>query len=429
MWRELGEQAADQRLVVFAHHVIAVEQILGRVAEQVQHQAGNGVEGPAPLLKAERRLEHGTLLFVAPAFHPATLDEFQIAEQGGHYLVDVFKPERREAKAHPKILEVGTADAASGGELVDPAFCFQQGEQAAIPFIADEVAQKGEGFFVIKLIHIGQRKGQRQLAGLLDRIDADADAEVVDAIERNRQGRYSQIAIQNGSEKAIAPVNLGLDGFRRDHHQRHAIRAVVRFVEPDEIGAQIPAGQIRQGIQVADRELGERVGRVDRLFMYLVAAAHIVLQLEAVFGVDRVALFIHPFGSESGADEELGKTVETGLEEAGVYLEKEVGELGAGPGIVAAAMTAHKLLVLTRLGISAGTKEQHMLKEMSHPLPIGRIVEMAGVDGQRGGRLVGVGIADQQDPEPVCQLQIVVLPMVIRAGIWAHWRVTRVGFI
>ncbi len=70
-----------------------------------------------------------------------------------------------------------------------------------------------------------------------------------------------------------------------------------------------------------------------------------------------------------------------------------------------------------------------MLKEMSHPLPIGRIVEMAGVDGQRGGRLVGVGIADQQDPEPVCQLQIVVLPMVIRAGIWAHWRVTHVGFI
>ncbi|EHI52309.1 hypothetical protein VO71_07775 [Aeromonas salmonicida subsp. smithia] len=70
-----------------------------------------------------------------------------------------------------------------------------------------------------------------------------------------------------------------------------------------------------------------------------------------------------------------------------------------------------------------------MLKEMSHPLPISRIVEMTGVDCQGSGRFVGVGIADQQDSEPVCQLQIVVLPMVIRAGIWAHWRVTRVGFI
>ena len=159
----------------------------------------------------------------------------------------------------------------------------------------------------------------------------------------------------------------------------------MRFVEPDEIGTQIPTGQIGQGIQVADREFGEGVGRVDRLFMYLVAAAHIVLQLEAVLGVDCVALLVHPFGGEGGADEELGKTVEPGLEEAVVYLEKEVGELGAGPGVVAATMTTHKLLVLTRLGISTSAKEQHMLQEMSHPLSIGRIVEMTCVDGQGSG--------------------------------------------
>ncbi len=201
------------------------------------------------------------------------------------------------------------------------------------------------------------------------------------------------------------------------------------FVKPDKVGAQIPAGQIGQGIQVAHREFGEGVSRVDRLLVHLVAAAHVVLQLEAVFGVDRVALLVHPLGIEGGANEELGEAIQPGLEEAVVNFEEEVGELGAGPGVVAAAMTAHKLLVFTRFGIGAGAKEQHMLKEVSHPLPVRRIVEVAGVDGQGGGGLVGVGIADQQDPEPVRQLQIVVLPMVVGTGIWAHWRVTLVGFI
>ncbi|MNY79419.1 hypothetical protein D3C86_2200460 [compost metagenome] len=57
---------------------------------------------------------------------------------------------------------------------------------------------------------------------------------------------------------------------------------------------------------------------------------------------------------------------------------------------------------------------------MGHALPVGRIIEVTGVDGQGGGGLVGVGIADQQDSEPICQLQIVIPPMVIRTGIWAH---------
>ena len=62
-------------------------------------------------------------------------------------------------------------------------------------------------------------------------------------------------------------------------------------------------------------------------------------------------------------------------------------------------------------------------------LAIGRIVEVAGIHRQGGGGFVGLGITDQQDPEPVCQLQIVILPMVVGTGIWAHWGVTRGEFI
>ena len=70
-----------------------------------------------------------------------------------------------------------------------------------------------------------------------------------------------------------------------------------------------------------------------------------------------------------------------------------------------------------------------MLKEMGHALAIDGVVEMAGVDGQGGGRFVCLWIADQQDPEPVRQLQIVIQPMVVGTGIWAHWGVARGEFI
>ncbi len=397
-----------------------MEQIVRGIAEQVQHQAGDGVECPASLLEAEGGFEHAALLVIAPGLQAVALDEFQIAKQRCHYLAHMLKPERGEAEAHAKILEVGAADAAPGGELIDPALALEQGEQAAIPFIADEVAQEGERLLVVVGIYAWQREGQPQLAGLLDRFYLNTNTEIVEPVERDRQGRGAQIAIRDGTKEAIAPGQLGFNGFRGEHHQRHAIRAVVLFVECNEIGAQIPARQIGQGIEVADRELGEGMGRVDRLFMHLIAAPYVILQLEAIFGVDRVALLVDPFRGEGGADEELGEAIEPGLEEAVVDIEEEIGEFGAGPGVVAATVAAHKLLILAGFGIGTGAEEQHMLKEMGHALAVGRIVEMAGVDRQGGGRFIGLGIADKQNLEPVCQLQIVIPPMVIGTGMWAH---------
>ncbi len=163
--------------------------------------------------------------------------------------------------------------------------------------------------------------------------------------------------------------------------------------------------------------------------MHLIAAPDIVLQLEPVFGVDRVALLVHPLGIEGGADEKLGEAIQPRFKETVVDLEEEVGEFGAGPGVVAAAVTAHELLVLTGSWVGAGTKEQHVFEEVSHPLPVHRIVKMTGVDRQRCCRFVGFGIANQQDPEPVFQLQIVVLPVVVGTGIWAHWGGARGEFI
>ena len=201
------------------------------------------------------------------------------------------------------------------------------------------------------------------------------------------------------------------------------------FVERNEVRAQIPAGEIRQGVEVAHREFGEGVVRIDRLLVHLVAAAHVVLQLEAVLGVHRVALLVDPLRCKGGADEELGEPVEPRLEEAVVDVEEEVGELGTGPGVVAAPVTAHELLVFTGFGVGAGTEKQHMLEEMGHALAIRRIVEVAGIHRQGGGGFVGLGITDQQDPEPICQLQIVIPPMVIGTGIWAHWGGARGEFI
>ncbi|MNF99714.1 hypothetical protein D3C85_1245040 [compost metagenome] len=64
-----------------------MEQIVRGIAEQVQHQAGDGIQCPAPLLEAEGRLEHAALLVIAPGLQAVTLDEFQVAEQGGDDVV------------------------------------------------------------------------------------------------------------------------------------------------------------------------------------------------------------------------------------------------------------------------------------------------------------------------------------------------------
>ena len=161
----------------------------------------------------------------------------------------------------------------------------------------------------------------RLLGDVRARLRLDADAEIIEPVEGRREGGGAQAAIRNCAEEAITPGQLGFNGCRREHHQRHAIRTVVGFVERNKVGAQIPAGQIRQGIQVADRELGEGVGRVDRLLVHLIAAAHIVLQLEAVFGVDRVALFIAEMRIKGWLFKIIAKTIQSLIKLSGIDLE------------------------------------------------------------------------------------------------------------
>ena len=78
----------------------------------------------------KRKADSSTLRFSsAPGLHPAPLDELQIAKQGGDD-PSTCSSLGGEAKAHAKVLEVGAADAAAGGELIDPAPPLEQGEAA-----------------------------------------------------------------------------------------------------------------------------------------------------------------------------------------------------------------------------------------------------------------------------------------------------------
>jgi hypothetical protein len=75
--------------------------------------------------------------------------------------------------------------------------------------------------------------------------------------------------------------------------------ALCGFVERNEIRAQIPAGRSARVSRLPTENL-EKGGRIDRLLVHLVAAAHIVLQLEAVLGVHRVALLVDPLRCKVG---------------------------------------------------------------------------------------------------------------------------------
>ena len=59
-----------------------------------------------------------------------------------------------------------------------------------------------------------------------------------------------------------------------------------------------------------------------------------------------------------------------------MQIEVVVGELGAGPGVVAAAVAIDELLILAGAGKGFGAEKQHMLQKMGHSLTLRRIGKM-----------------------------------------------------
>lgn len=114
--------------------------------------------------------------------------------------------------------------------------------------------------------------------------------------------------IRDGGKKCLGPGYLLLQGALKLNHQTHAPGAVMGLIKLEQFVTDRAVGDlITQGLPVPDRELGEGMGRIDGLFMNLIRAADIVLQLQTVFRIDGVAFLVDQLGIEGWAGKKLGE--------------------------------------------------------------------------------------------------------------------------
>ena len=114
-------------------------------------------------------------------------------------------------------------------------------------------------------------------------------------------------------------------------------------------------------------------------------------------------------------------------EELMVQVEVEVGELGSGPGIVAAAMPIDELLILTGMREGLGAEKEHVLQKVGHPLTCEWIIEVADLHGEGCRRFFSLMILDQQDAQLIGQGQITVGAMIMWTGLQMRHVMTHGG--
>ena len=134
--------------------------------------------------------------------------------------------------------------------------------------------------------------------------------------------------------------------------------------------------------------------RINLLLEHILQSATVVLNLQPVLRLHRIALAIHILGIEFRCGEKLGKAIQRRFQVSGIYIEKVVGVLKTGSRIVAATVLADKALVFTGIRIFLCAQEQHMLEKMNQPCPVPGILVTADIDIQGSRRLVRRGVGD-----------------------------------
>ena len=90
-----------------------------------------------------------------------------------------------------------------------------------------------------------------------------------------------------------------------------------------------------------------------------------------------------------------------------------------GEGVVVPAVRLEVGAIVGDVGIFLGAEEEHVLEEMGQALAAGRVAVRAGADVHGRGRLVELGVGEQEDLEAVGQDEAAVLGVVVgrlRAG-------------
>lgn len=102
---------------------------------------------------------------------------------------------------------------------------------------------------------LGKAKQTTSLRFSLIRLDFDANAEILGAIERDLQPGMGRTVIGDCREEGFGPGGLLIQWRIGLQHQTHASGAVVGLVKGDQLIADLAAGSIAQGLPVADENL------------------------------------------------------------------------------------------------------------------------------------------------------------------------------
>ena len=344
------------------------------------HAAGDGADvadGFNRLLEAKPELGQAGLLLVKPLLGALLPEHFHVAEKQLDHprvlLLSLF----RQRDTDTEQPATGPGQPGSCGQALRQALGLELRQQAAIPFVPDQVAEVGNRFLPVVGAVVRDGKGQVQLPEGGLGLHLYQHGQVTGGKQRRGDLLGLVIPVGNRAEQRHYQGLQLVQGLGAQHDQPHHVGGIIGLVEPDQFIAHRGVRPVGQGFQTADVELAVGVLRVHDLLDHVQAAAGVALQAHLVLGFHRVLFPVHVGGIEPGRDEELGETVQRFGQEGGVDVEEVVGIFKTGVGVAGTAVLGDIALVLGGIRVLVGAQEQHVLQEVRQPGATGRVVAAA----------------------------------------------------
>ena len=204
--------------------------------------------------------------------------------------------------------------------------------------MAKQVGQVVGGLVAIVKQRVGDRKHEAHMPAVAHRLELDVARQCGCVDQRHIDDRPRQAAIGNRGETLAHQGFQLVERLWCDHRQVHHIGIVVTLIEIDHALAQagLSFGAVCQGFTAAHREAGGGVVGVEHLVEDVILAPAVVANAGHVLGMDDIALALQLLGIEQWREKELAETVERSRQGIGLDVEKVVGVLGGGEGVMAA---------------------------------------------------------------------------------------------
>ena len=370
------------------------------------------VERGRLLQELKSELRHACELVAVAGIEPLVADEVEEFEYEGDDLVRVRDPRLGGPDRDPERREVRMRDSGSRAQALRPPPILERREQAAPAFVADEMRDEGERLGPVVRPEGRDREREGESPGLADRDDVEPRRK-----EALPKERGVDVKTFHGPplHRLEPGPDVALEIFERlaaEDHELHQVGGIGALVEVAHLVAEVDAGALGERLLGPDVESSEGMPWVEGLLPRREAPQVVAPAPRHELGVDDPALTREVPAVEPRGNEELGEAVERAFKVRGVDLE-EVGRVRErGPRVAEASVFGDEPVVLARVRILPGAEEEHVLEEVRHAGALLGIVGAPHVDIERGRRLVGAGVGDQEGLESVSEGERAVVPGV-----------------